>query len=238
MKKFTSALAAALLAFNILGTNPADAAEPNTISVNGMAEQEVVPDMAYVDVGITVKADEAEAARAEEARIAEEIRKSLLGLAITGDNLQSTGYNLYQEYKTAKNGGRVPDKFVISSNLKITVNDINKVSKVIDAAVKSGATDINNVKFALSSKNNVQRQLLAAAVENARSKAEIVASAGNRALGSMLSANINSFDGGTVVEAGAKLRSSVMAADNSAATQLDPGKIKLNALVQVVFSLN
>lgn len=238
MKKFTSVLAAALLVFSVAGTNLAAAAEPNTISVNGMAEQEVAPDMAYVDIGITVKADEADAARSQEARIAEQVRKSLLGLAITGDNLQSTGYNLYQEYKTDKNGERVDGKFVISSNLKITVNDINKVSQVIDAAVKSGATNINNVSFTLSSKNNVQLQLLAAAVENARSKAEVVANAGHRALGSMLSADINSFDGGMIVEAGAKLRSSMMTADNSAPTQLEPGKIKLNARVQVVFSLN
>lgn len=238
MKKIASVLAAALLALSFAGTNLADAAEPNTILVNGMAEQEIAPDMAYVDLGIKVKAAEAETARAEEARIAGQIRQALLGLAITGDNLRSTGYNLYQEYKTTKSGERQPDKFVISSNLKITVNDINKVSQVIDAAVKSGATNINNVSFTLSSKNNVQRQLLAAAVENARSKAEVVAGAGNRTLGSMLSAEVNSFEGGAIVEAGYKMRSTMLAADNSAATQLEPGKIKLNARVQVVFSLN
>ena len=48
MKKFTSMLAAALLVFSVAGTNLADAAEPNTIAVGGMAEQEVAPDMAYV----------------------------------------------------------------------------------------------------------------------------------------------------------------------------------------------
>ena len=45
MKKFTSVLAAALLVFSVAGTNLAAAAEPNTIAVSGMAEQEVAPDM-------------------------------------------------------------------------------------------------------------------------------------------------------------------------------------------------
>ena len=43
MKKFTSVLAAALLVFSVAGTNLAAAAEPNTIAVSGMAEQEVAP---------------------------------------------------------------------------------------------------------------------------------------------------------------------------------------------------
>ena len=67
MKKFTSVLAAALLVFSVAGTNLAAAAEPNTIAVSGMAEQEVAPDMAYIDVGINVRADDAETARTQEA---------------------------------------------------------------------------------------------------------------------------------------------------------------------------
>ncbi len=239
MKKFASMLAAAFLIFNMAGTNLAEAAEPNTIAVSGRAEQEVAPDMAYVDLGITVRADDAETARAGEAEAAARIRKSLLGLAITDDDIQNTGYYLYQEYKTTRSGERIADKYVLKSTLKITVNDLNKLSGVIDKTVKAGATNISNVTFALSSKNTVQRQLLAAAVENARSKAAIVANAGNRVLGNMLSADINSYEGGTVIAYGAnKLRSSLAIAEDSAATERTPGKIKLNAEVQVVFSLN
>ena len=172
MKKFTSMLAAALLVFSVAGTNLADAAEPNTIAVCGMAEQEVAPDMAYVDLGITVR-------------------------------------------------------------------DLDKLSQVIDNTVKAGVTNIDSVSYALSTQNIVQRQLLAAAVENAREKAAVVASAGSRTLGSMLSADINGFTGGTVVAAGSnKLRSASVMADGAEATELAPGKIKLNARVQVVFALN
>ncbi len=239
MKKFTSMLAAALLVFSFAGANPAGAAEPNTIAVSGMAEQEVAPDMAYVDIGITVRADDAETARAEEAKIAQQIRRSLLGLAITDNDLQNTGYYLNQDYKIDRSGERTIDKYVLNSSIKVTVKDLDKLSQVIDNTVKAGATNISNVTFALSSKNIVQRQLLAAAVENAREKAAVVANAGSRTLGNMLSADINNFDGGTIIAYGAnKLRSSAAMADAGEATELVPGKIKLNARVQVVFALN
>ena len=239
MKKFTSVLAAALLVFSVAGTNLAAAAEPNTIAVSGMAEQEVAPDMAYIDVGINVRADDAETARTQEAQIASQIRRALLGLAITDNDLQNTSYYLFQEYKVDRNGVRTADKYVLDSSIKVTVKDLDKLSQVIDNVVEAGATNISNITYALSTQNIIQRQLLATAVENARDKAAVVANAGSRTLGNMLSADINSFDGGTIVAYGAnKLRSTTNLAEDGVATKLSPGKIKLNARVQVVFSLN
>lgn len=239
MKKFTSVLAAALLVFSVAGTNLAAAAEPNTIAVSGMAEQEVAPDMAYIDVGINVRADDAETARTQEAQIASQIRRALLGLAITDNDLQNTSYYLYQEYKVDRNGVRTADKYVLDSSIKVTVKDLDKLSQVIDNVVEAGATNISNITYALSTQNIIQRQLLATAVENARDKAAVVANAGSRTLGNMLSADINSFDGGTIVAYGAnKLRSTTNLAEDGVTTKLSPGKIKLNARVQVVFSLN
>lgn len=239
MKKFTSVLAAALLVFSVAGTNLAAAAEPNTIAVSGMAEQEVAPDMAYIDVGINVRADDAETARTQEAQIASQIRRALLGLAITDNDLQNTSYYLYQEYKVDRNGVRTAYKYVLDSSIKVTVKDLDKLSQVIDNVVEAGATNISSITYALSTQNIIQRQLLATAVENARDKAAVVANAGSRTLGNMLSADINSFDGGTIVAYGAnKLRSTTNLAEDGVATKLSPGKIKLNARVQVVFSLN
>lgn len=239
MKKFTSVLAAALLVFSVAGTNLAAAAEPNTIAVSGMAEQEVAPDMAYIDVGINVRADDAETARTQEAQIASQIRRALLVLAITDNDLQNTSYYLYQEYKVDRSGVRTADKYVLDSSIKVTVKDLDKLSQVIGNVVEAGATNISNITYALSTQNIIQRQLLATAVENARDKAAVVANAGSRTLGNMLSADINSFDGGTIVAYGAnKLRSTTNLAEDGVATKLSPGKIKLNARVQVVFSLN
>ena len=141
MKKFTSVLAAALLVFSVAGTNLAAAAEPNTIAVSGMAEQEVAPDMAYIDVGINVRADDAETARTQEAQIASQIRRALLGLAITDNDLQNTSYYLYQEYKVDRNGVRTADKYVLDSSIKVTVKDLDKLSQVIDNVVEAGATN-------------------------------------------------------------------------------------------------
>ena len=196
MKKFTSVLAAALLVFSVVGTNLAAAAEPNTIAVSGMAEQEVAPDMAYIDVGINVRQMMRKLPEHRKHKSHRKSAERFWDLPLPIIDLANTSYYLYQEYKVDRNGVRTADKYVLDSSIKVTVKDLDKLSQVIDNVVEAGATNISNITYALSTQNIIQRQLLATAVENARDKAAVVANAGSRTLGNMLSADINSFDGG------------------------------------------
>ena len=58
MKKIKTLAAAAVVAVSLFSMQgDAMAAEDNTISVRGIAKQEVAPDMAYLTLGISVKGD-------------------------------------------------------------------------------------------------------------------------------------------------------------------------------------
>ena len=118
-----------------------------------------------------------------------------------------------------------------------SIDDLKKLGDIIDKTVQEGVTNVNQVSFALSEESNVQRQLLAAAVDNARAKAAIVANAGGRNLGEMLSADISDYNGETMVAAGTNYKRS-LAADVAAPTQLMPGTLKIDASVEVTFKLN
>ena len=65
------------------------AAEANTISVRGIAKQEVAPDMAYLTLGISVKGDTAESVRTQAAEASQKVRRALLGMAISENNIQA-----------------------------------------------------------------------------------------------------------------------------------------------------
>lgn len=220
------------LAFASMGL----AAEKNTILSYGNAKAELAPDMAYVDLRVHVKEATAEEARAAEAVAAEQVRRALLGLAITTDDLETTNYFLSQSYRDSK-GKRVEDGFEAGSSIRVTVHDLSKLSKVVDATAGKGVSSIENVRFALSDKNVHQRALLAAAVENAKLKAAIVANAGGRELGSLLSAEITDYNAEAIAVNGARYKSSLMAADTGAPTQITPGKITATARVETVFAL-
>ena len=219
MKKIKTLAAAAVVAVSLFSMQgDAMAAEANTISVRGIAKQEVAPDMAYLTLGISVKGDTAESVRTQVAEASQKVRRALLGMAISENNIQSSSYNLYPDYEN--------------------VNGKNKQKGyALNKTVQEGVTNVNQVSFALSEESNVQRQLLAAAVDNARAKAAIVANAGGRNLGEMLSADISDYNGETMVAAGTNYKRS-LAADVAAPTQLMPGTLKIDASVEVTFKLN
>lgn len=237
MKKLKTLAAAALIAASLLSAQgKVLAAEANTISVRGVANQEVAPDMAYVSIGINVTADTAEAARDKAAEASQNVRRALLGLAIPENNIQSSSYNLYPNYDNSS--GKSKQKgYSLDTNLRIKVEDIKKLGDVIDKTVQEGITNVSQINFGLSESSSVQRQLLAAAVDNARTKAAIVANAGGRSLGEMLSADISDYGGETRVEANMNYKRA-LAADAAVPTKLMAGSLKINASVEVTFKLN
>lgn len=238
MKKIKTLAAAAVVAVSLFSMQgDAMAAEANTISVRGIAKQEVAPDMAYLTLGISVKGgDTAESVRTQVAEASQKVRRALLGMAISENNIQSSSYNLYPDYENV-NGKNKQKGYALNTTLRIKVDDLKKLGDIIDKTVQEGVTNVNQVSFALSEESNVHRQLLAAAVDNARAKAAIVANAGGRNLGEMLSADISDYNGETMVAAGTNYKRS-LAADVAAPTQLMPGTLKIDASVEVTFKLN
>ena len=84
MKKIKTLAAAAVVAVSLFSMQgDAMAAEANTISVRGIAKQEVAPDMAYLTLGISVKGDTAESVRTQAAEASQKVRRALLGMAIS-----------------------------------------------------------------------------------------------------------------------------------------------------------
>lgn len=226
MKKIKTLAAAAVVAVSLFSMQgDAMAAEDNTISVRGIAKQEVAPDMAYLTL-----------VRTQAAEASQKVRRALLGMAISENNIQSSSYNLYPDYENV-NGKNKQKGYALNTTLRIKVDDLKKLGDIIDKTVQEGVTNVNQVSFALSEESNVQRQLLAAAVDNARAKAAIVANAGGRNLGEMLSADISDYNGETMVAAGTNYKRS-LAADVAAPTQLMPGTLKIDASVEVTFKLN
>ena len=78
MKKIKTLAAAAVVAVSLFSMQgDAMAAEANTISVRGIAKQEVAPDMAYLTLGISVKGDTAESVRTQVAEASQKVRRAL-----------------------------------------------------------------------------------------------------------------------------------------------------------------
>ena len=213
---------------------PALAASPNEncITVNAGASMEVAPDLAYLRCNIVGKGATAAAATANAAQIINDVRHSLLGLNIVGEDIVNLSYNTHASYD---NKGKVTG-YKAETSLRITVRELKKLGNVIDKITASGVNNINGITYTLSDKNLYRTMLLAKAVENARQQAAVVANAGGRTLGTLLSASFSTVN--QVERSAARPMLNKMAtADGSAPTEIEAKNITISVNVNTVFKL-
>lgn len=217
--------------FNALSVQAASPNE-NCITVNAGASMEVAPDLAYLRCNIVGKGATAAAATANTAKIINDVRHSLLGLNIISEDIVNMSYNTHSTYD---NKGKVTG-YKAETSLCITVRELKKLGNVIDKITASGVNNINGITYTLSDKNLYRTMLLAKAVENARQQAAVVANAGGRTLGTLLSASFSTVN--QVERSAARPMLNKMAtADGSAPTEIEAKNITISVNVNTIFKL-
>ena len=202
----------------------------NCINVTASASMEVAPDMAYVLFTADGSGVSADLAAKEVSTKMDNVRRALLGLGILSNDIITQNYNTSAIYDTK---GKVTG-YKAENHIKVTVNDISKVGNVIDKITSAGINQLRGVTFTVKNKELYKNKLLAEAVANARNQANVVANAGGRSLGTLVSASFNSY---TPIEKNV-MRAVKMAADTSVApTVIEAGTINISVTVQTTFSM-
>lgn len=205
---------------------------PAVISVSGHGRTDVTPDMATINIGIVTTGKTAQLAQAENVKAASDVTAALGRLGIFSKDIQ-TSYTMSPVYE--KGDYRKVAGYRASNTVTVTVNDVAKTGQVIDAALNSGATDVNGLTFGLKDAKSVRNTALQMAVQDARSKADAIAAAlGVRIVGIQ---NVKE-DGSNVARYEmANLRLTKLDGAAAADTPISAGTVELNAEVHVDFQI-
>jgi uncharacterized protein YggE len=151
---------------------------PPSVTANGEAVITVEPDQAEIDIGVVTQARNAPDAAKENAekltRVLAEVKK-LLG---KGDEAKTAGYSLHPNYRYPREGGK-PEitGYTAANTVRVKTQSLEKVGKLIDVALQSGANTINRLVFTLKDEHSAQLEALRLASAKARAKAEGMATA-------------------------------------------------------------
>ena len=219
----------------LIGSTNAMAAQPDTpsISVSANASIEVAPDTAVISFDVNGKGRTAAEATSASAAKMDSVKRNLLGCNILGNDITPARYTLYPDTDIK---GKITG-YTASNSVRIKLKDISKLGPVIDKISAAGVDTINNISFSVSSRELYRNKLLAQAVENARQQAAVVANAGGRTLGKLLSANISTYSGGMGRSYG---NMKLMAASDRAVapeTSISAQEITIKASVDTVFAM-
>lgn len=198
------------------------------LRVRGEATATATPDRATVSVGVVAEGrTAAEAQRGVNSQL-DRVLQSLRALNDEDMMLQTQSVSLsprYDHEASRRNPGTPPRiiGYRASNTIRVRVDDVALVGRVIDAAMEGGANTISGISFQLKDDTEQRAQALADAADRAREKARVlsratgvritgiieIAEEGTQAIpftprgfGPEMMAARSSMDGGAQIEAG------------------------------------
>ncbi|MCU0911241.1 MAG: SIMPL domain-containing protein [Rhodobacteraceae bacterium] len=218
----------------LLASAAAVAAEDRaTITMTGEGRAPAAPDMATISLGVVSEADTARAAMDAASASVAALLASLSSAGIEERDVQTSALQLNPVWNHSSSSISGPEitGFSASNTVTVRVRALDALGGVLDGVLDAGANTFNGLQFGLQDPVPATDAARAAAVADARRKAELVAAAAGVALGPILS----------IAEAGAEMppqpmfrMEASMAAD---AVPVAPGELTLIERVTVVWQI-
>jgi uncharacterized protein YggE len=168
----------------------------NILSDAGTATTKVKPDKVTLILGVETTNQTAKAALSTNSATMNKVLNVLLSAGVRQNETSTSAFSISPNYNYSQ-GRNIITGFTVTNSIQIESSKINDTAKWVDTAISSGgATSINSVAFTLSDKKlqEVKNGLIKQAINNARSKADIAASAlGLKVLG-IKSMYLNEFE--------------------------------------------
>jgi hypothetical protein len=202
----------------------------NQIITHGMGRVEVPPNQASVTLGFQVQRPTSAEASAEANRVAEQILNRLQQINVRRQDIRTSGIQLSPVYTAPREGAPQIVGYRASYTLTLTLTDLRQVGPSIDESVKAGANTIAGVSFGLRDVSDARKEALAAAVREAREKADAIA----RAAGLQIKGIQQIVEEG-VEFAIPRMEQRALPAP-SVPTPIEPGLIAVTARVTIVFN--
>lgn len=227
--KFLSAAPLILLVCSV--ALDAQTAEPPQIIVTGDGVVKATPDQAWVQTGAESRSKVSKEAQQRNAEVMSAVQQKISSFGIPKDAIRTVAVDLQPEFDYV-NGKQTPRGYVARNTIEVRVDDLTKLGDVLDASVASGAAAIHGLRFDVKARAELEQAALQAAVKNAMTKAQAVATGSQRAIDLIL--RIEELSGGAPVP---MMKQFSMAVRADTSTPVAPGELEIRAQVRLSVSI-
>lgn len=151
---------------------------PGTLTVDGFGQAFGAPDVAIVQLGVqNSSTDVLEAYNSTNAAV-ESLIAALMDAGIAEADIQTTGLYMYQDtpYNPMTGEPGTEPIYRVQNSLNVTVRDVQQVGAVINAGVAAGANNIGGISFSIADPAALEQEARSSAIDDARARAEQLAS--------------------------------------------------------------
>ncbi len=205
----------------------------NTISVSGTGEVSGTPDTLVVDLGVSVLRDTVDQATGDAATLAQSIIDALTAKGVAERDIRTSNYSIYPEYDYRGETQTLRGYRVINT-VSAKIRDIDRAGEAIDAAAAAGGNDtvVSGISFDLEADGDLITAAREAAWNDAKAKAEQLASLAGVRLGTAV----------TITETSSSAPPPIMYERSAggadlASTPIQPGQSTVSVTVSVEFAI-
>lgn len=202
------------------------------ISVSGTGEVTGTPDTLIIDLGVSVLANTVAEATTTAAERADALIEALVSGGVARDDITTTNYSIYPEYDYRGEQERLLG-YRVNNTVRAKIRDIATAGDVIDSAVSATGDEarVSGLSFSIEDDAELVEAARTAAWEDARAKAEQLASLAGQTLGKVIAINE------TITSTPPPIPYFEEAAADLAGTPIELGTAAVTITLQVDFAL-
>ncbi|MGE3345347.1 MAG: SIMPL domain-containing protein [Vicinamibacterales bacterium] len=220
-------------------TPPAQPTSPTSSSfvvARGTATITLAPDQAWLNLSVQTRDPKGPEARRLAATAMTSVMATLKSTGLAADAIKTIGYSLNPDYEYP-NGRQRLRGFVVNNQLQIRIDDIDKVTDVIDAATSltlpaSSSVSVGGLRFDVKSRKAAERDALRMAVEDALASARAMAEGARSTIGRVLVITEGVNDSPELYKPMPAMMAG-RAGDVAVSTPIEAGDIEIRAWVSV-----
>jgi len=209
-----------------------------TLAVTGTAEVSVKPDICYISFGVeTFHKQSAREAYRTNAQLMNAVSAAVKAAGIAPKDIQTSGFTVAPQYRyESGTRKRLFDGYRVYHSLDVNVRDLEKPSAVLDAGMDAGATQVNNVTFAVENPKRHTADARVEAVKAAQAKAQTMAELTGVKLGKPLTISESEPGGWGNYYAQANIALE-RGSGGEESPSLQPGQFKLTRTVHITYEV-
>lgn len=229
-------LALLLSACSAGGLMPSSQSSQRLVTVNGVGQVTLQPDIAYIYVGVHTEDPSAADAVADNNRKTQALIDALSKSGVASEDIRTSNFSIWPSQQYDPSTGTVTGSiYMVDNTVYVTVRDLAKLGDLLDDAIAAGANTINSVTFDVADKTVALQDARKLAVEAAKAQAAELATAAGVSLGDVYS--ISYFDSTPYPVFEGKGMGGGGSAQDALAVPINPGTMQLSVSVQLAFEI-
>lgn len=209
-----------------------------TVSVEGTGIVQIAPDTASISLGVVANEESLADAQKNVSDGLAATTSALTEAGILPEDISTTSYNVSPIAEYDRDGNYVGiERYEVSSGLTVVVRDIESVGTILDMAVTAGANNVWGISFYLEEPAEAASQARQAAVDDARGKADELATASGSVVVGVISINETSSPAPAPLDYTFARGAADADMAEASSVPMSPGQTTVTVSVSIVFEI-